>query len=64
MGNMGEELEKKYYADLPLKNIKAGVAKMQREYAKERDKNHTQGEISELTSRIDTLTQVLKLFPK
>lgn len=64
MGHMGEELEKKYYDELPLNNIKRNIKKMQREYIKERDKNHTQDEIGELTARIDILTQVLKLFPK
>lgn len=64
MGHVGEYLEEKYYADLPLKNIKSKISKMQREYIKERDKIHTQTEIGELTARIDTLTQVLKLFPK
>jgi len=64
MGNMGEELEKKYYEELPLNNIKRNIKKMQREYIKERDKIHTQEEVNELSTRIDTLTQVLKFFPK
>lgn len=64
MGNMGEELEREYYTNLPLKNIKSKIAKMQREYIKEKEKMHTQDEVGELTARIDTLTQVLKLFPK
>lgn len=64
MGNMGEELEKEYYANLPLKNIKSKIKKMQRDYAKEKEKIHTQDEVSELTARIDTLNQVLKFFPK
>ena len=41
MGSMGEEMEREYHADLPLKNIKADITKMQREYTKERDKRHT-----------------------
>lgn len=64
MGNMGEDLEKDYYANLPLKNIKSKIKKMQRDYIKEKEKRHLQDEISELTARIDTLGQVLKLFPK
>ncbi len=64
MGNMGEELEKKYYEELPLNNIKRNIKKMQREYIKERDKIHTQEEVNELSTRIDTLNKVLKLFPK
>lgn len=64
MGNMGEELEREYYANLPLKNIKSKIADMQRDYIKEKEKRHSQDEINELTVRIDTLTQVLKLFPK
>lgn len=64
MGNMGEELEKKYYQELPLNNIKRNIKKMQREFINEREKIHTQEDIGELTARIDTLTQVLKLFPK
>lgn len=61
---MGEELEKEYYANLPLKNIKSKIAKMQRDYIKEKEKRHSQSEIDELTARIDTLSQILKLFPK
>lgn len=64
MGNIGEELEKEYYANLPLKNIKSKIAKMQRDYIKEKEKRHSQSETDELTARIDTLGQVLKLFPK
>ena len=64
MGNIGEELENKFYAELPLNNIKRDIKKMQREYIKEREKIHTQEDINELSTRIDTLTQVLKFFPK
>lgn len=64
MGHMGEYMEKEYYAHLPMSNLKSKIRSMQREYIKERDKRHTQDEISELTVRIDTLTHVLKLFPE
>ena len=64
MGSMGEELEKEYYANLPLKNIKSKIAKMRRDYIKEKEKIHSQDEVSELAARIDTLNQVLKFFPK
>lgn len=64
MGHVGEYLEEKYYAELPLKNIKSKIKKMQRDYIKEKEKRHSQSEIDELTARIDTLGRVLKLFPK
>ena len=64
MGNMGEEMEKEYYARLPMSNLKSKIRSMQKEYIKERDKRHTQDEVNGLTARIDTLTQVLKLFPE
>lgn len=64
MNNMGECLEKKYYAELPLKNIKSKIAKTRRDYIKEKEKRHSQSETDELATRIDTLDQVLKLFPK
>ncbi len=64
MNNMGEYLEEKYYAELPLKNIKSKIAKVRRDYIKEKEKNHSQSEMDELATRIDTLGQVLKLFPK
>lgn len=57
-------MEGKHYVHLPMSNVKSKVRKLQREYIKERDKIHTQNEISELAARIDTLDQVLKLFPE
>lgn len=64
MDHMGEYLEEKYYAELPLKNIKSKIDKIQEGYIKERCKMHSQSEVDDLTARIDTLGQVLKLFPK
>jgi signal transduction histidine kinase len=64
MEDMGEEMEKEYHAHLPMSNLKSKIRSMQKEYIKERDKRHTQDEVNDLTSRIDTLTQVLKLFPE
>lgn len=60
MKNMGNE----YCAHLPMSNLKSKIRSMQKEYIKERDKRHTQDEISDLTARIDTLAKVLKLFPE
>ena len=62
MGHVGEYIEEKNVVS--LKNIKTNISKMQIGYIKERDKVHTQDDINDLTIRIDTLTQVLKLFPK
>jgi signal transduction histidine kinase len=64
MGRVGEYHEEKHYAHLHMSNLKSKVRSMQKEYIKERDKMHTQDEISDLSARIDTLTQVLKLFPE
>lgn len=55
-------MEKEYRAHLPMSNLKSKIRSMQKEYIKERDKRHTQDEVNDLTARIDTLTQVLKLF--
>jgi signal transduction histidine kinase len=62
MGNTGEDMEKEYYVHLPMSNLKSKIRSMQKGYIKERDKIHTQDEINDLTARIDTLDQVLKLF--
>jgi signal transduction histidine kinase len=62
MGHMGEYMEREYYAHLPMSNLKSKIRSMQKEYIKERDKRHTQDEVNDLTARIDTLAQVLKLF--
>jgi len=62
MGHMGEYMEREYYAHLPISNLKSKIRSMQKEYIKERDKRHTQDEVNDLTARIDTLAQVLKLF--
>jgi signal transduction histidine kinase len=64
MGDMGENMEKEYYAHLPMSNLKSKIRSMQKGYAKEMDKRHTQEEVNDLTARIDTLNQVLKLFPE
>jgi signal transduction histidine kinase len=64
MGNMGEDMERGYYAHLPMSNLKSKIRSMQKGYIKERDKRHTQEEINDLTARIDVLDQVLKLFPE
>lgn len=63
MGNIGEDMER-YYARLPMSNLKSKIRSMQKEYIKERDKRHTQNEVDDLTARIDTLANVLKLFPE
>jgi len=62
MGHMGEDMEREYYVHLPMSNLKSKIRSMQKEYIKERDKRHTQEEVNDLTARIDTLAQVLKLF--
>lgn len=64
MGGIGEDMEKEYYAHLPMSNLKSKIRNMQKEYIKERDKRHTQDEVNDLTTRIDTLANVLKLFPE
>jgi len=64
MENKGEEMEKEYHAHLPMSNLKSKIRSMQKEYIRERDKRHTQDEVNDLTTRIDTLTQVLKFFPE
>lgn len=63
MGSIGEDMEREYYARLPMSNLKSKIRSMQKDYIKERDKRHTQDEVNDLTARIDTLTEVLKLFP-
>ena len=62
MGRVGEYHEEKNYAHLHMSNLKSKVRSMQKEYIREMDKVHTQDEICDLSARIDTLTQVLKLF--
>jgi signal transduction histidine kinase len=57
-------MEKEYHVHLPMSNLKSKIRSMQKEYIKERDKMHTQNEVNDLTARIDTLAQVLKLFPE
>ncbi len=57
-------MEREYYVHLPMSNLKSKIRSMQKEYIKERDKRHTQEEVNDLTARIDTLAQVLKLFPE
>ena len=47
-----------------MSNLKSKVRSMQKEYIREMDKRHTQDEISDISVRIDTLTQMLKLFPE
>lgn len=57
-------MEKEHYAHLPMSNLKSKIRSMQKEYIKEREKRRAQDEVNDLTARIDTLTQVLKLFPE
>lgn len=64
MGKIGDVYAEKCCAHLSMSDLKSKIRSVRKEYIREKEKEHSQGEINDLTSRIDVLGQILKLFPE